>query len=74
MADEIGLADIIDRCCKWDKTRCKISPGEDVEAFFGEGVTTHDFNDDVLGRNLDRLFVVREQGSWRGYLLRARKA
>ena len=32
MADEIGLADIIDRCCEWDKTRCKISPGKAIEA------------------------------------------
>ena len=99
-ADEIGLADTIDRCCEWDKTRCKISPGKaiealaicilsdrkalyrveefyegkDVEALFGEGVTAHDFNDDALGRGLDRLFTAREQGSQRGYLLRARRA
>jgi transposase len=32
MADEIGLADIIDRCCKWDKTRCKVSPSKAIKA------------------------------------------
>ncbi len=35
MADEIGLADIIDRCCEWDKTRCKISPGKAIEVVLG---------------------------------------
>lgn len=83
MADEIGLANVIDRCCEWDKSRCKISPGKaiealaicilsdrkslyrveefyegkDVEALFGAGAAPHDFNDDVLGRSLDRLFA-----------------
>ena len=47
---------------------------KDVEALFGEGVKAHDFNDDALGRGLDRLFAAREQGSQRGYLLRARRA
>ncbi|MEA4882725.1 MAG: DUF4277 domain-containing protein [Clostridia bacterium] len=28
----IGLADIIDRCCEWDRTRCIVSPGQAVEA------------------------------------------
>lgn len=29
-----------------------------MEALFGAGVTAHDFNDDALGRGLDRLFAV----------------
>ncbi len=57
MADEIGLADIIDRCCEWDKTRCKVSPGKAIEALFGAGIAAHDFNDDVLGRSFDQLFA-----------------
>ncbi len=39
-ADEIGLADVIDRCCEWDKARCKISPGKAIEALVIERRST----------------------------------
>lgn len=82
MAKEIGLVEIIDKSCECDRTRCKVSPGneifalaicilsdrkafyrveefcegKDVEALFGAGLSARDFNDDVLGTNLDKLF------------------